>query len=179
MSSSGSRRSMPIGSRRNSIMALPSEPPRGAALTCRIASFLLVNAFVLSGVLSLAAPSGEIGSPPVPLKQTVLHHTWDVLHARGGDDSWGTIAAALDYAQKPHTPPLYTEIFFNRQIKFQYPPTALFAVAGMRLIDPARIRISDSYQGPRPTLDDMLGLFFIAMLALSTAALFELRLRQT
>src|SRR5262249_44546416 len=59
------------------------------------------------------------------------------------------------------------------------PPTALFAVAAMRLIDPGRIRIGDYYQGPRPSIDDMLGLFFIAMLALSTAALFELRLRQT
>jgi len=169
---------MPIGSRRNSIMALPSEPPRGAALTRRMAIFLLVNAFVLSGVLWLAAPSGEIGSPPVPLKQTVLHHTCDVLHARGGDDSWGTIAAALDYAQVPHTTPLYTEIFFNRQIKFQYPPTALFAVAGMRLIDPTRIRTEDFYSGPWPSLDDMLGIAFIALLALATAALFELRLRQ-
>ena len=49
----------------------------------------------------------------------------------------------------------------------------------MRLIDPTRIRIDDFYQGPWPSLDDMLGLAFIAMLALATAALFELRLRQT
>jgi len=160
-------------------MASPGDPPSCAALTRWMAIFLLINAFVLSGVLWLAAPTGEIGSPPVPLKQTVLHHTWDLLHARGGDDSWGIIAAALDYAQAPHTVPLYTEIFFNRQIKFQYPPTTLFAVAGMRLIDPTRIRIEDFYQGPWPSLDDMLGLAFIAMLALATAALFEIRLRQT
>src|SRR5262249_1745843 len=91
----------------------------------------------------------------------------------------GTTAAAPYSAAAPHTTPLYPKIFFNRQIKFQYPPTALFAVAGMRLIDPTRIRIDDFYQGPWPSLDDMLGLAFIAMLALATAALFELRLRQT
>ena len=48
-------------------MALPSEPPTGAALTRQMAIFLLLNAFVLSGVLWLAAPSGVIGSPPVGL----------------------------------------------------------------------------------------------------------------
>jgi alpha-1,2-mannosyltransferase len=157
----------------------PGHAPSCATLTRAMAIFLVLNAFVLSGVFWLVAPNGEVGSPPVALKETVLQHTWDLLHARGGDDSWGIISAALDYAQKPHTPPLYTEIFFNRQIKFQYPPTALFAVAGMRLIDPARIRLGDYYQGPMPSLDDMLGIAFIAMLALSTAALFELRLRQT
>ncbi len=144
-----------------------------------MAVFLVLNAFVLSGVLWLAAPAGEVGNPPVRVKETVLQHTWDVLHARGGDDSWGIISAALDYAQKPHTTPLYSEIFFNRHIKFQYPPTALFVVAGMRLIDPGRIRVDDNYQAPLPSLDDMLGIAFLAMLALSTAALFELRLRQT
>ena len=88
-------------------MTSPGDPPTCAALTRWMAIFLLLNAFVLSGVLWLAAPSGEIGSPPVPLKQTVLHHTWDLLHARGGDDSWGIIAAALDYGRAPHTTPLY------------------------------------------------------------------------
>jgi alpha-1,2-mannosyltransferase len=160
-------------------MAFSDRAPTCASLTRALAIVLVLNAFVFSGLLWLASPAGEVGNPPVRIKETVLNHTWDVLHARGGDDSWGIISAALDYAQKPHATPLYTEIFFNRHIKFQYPPTALFAVAGMRLIDPARIRVDDNYQSPPPSLDDMLGLVFLAMLAFATAALFELRLRQT
>ena len=144
-----------------------------------MAIFLILNAFVLNGALWLASPDREAGVPDTSLKETVLQHTWEVLNARGSDDSWGIIWAALDYARTPHTTPLYTEIFFYRQIKFQYPPTTLFSVAGMRLIDPQRIRISDDYMGPWPSLDDLAGIAFIAMLAFATAALFELRLRQT
>src|SRR5262245_38654840 len=166
----------------------PSGARTCTALTCSMAIFLVLNAFVLNGLLWLAAPDVKIDEPTTSvvlgtgeagLKETVLHHTWDVLHARGSDDSWGIISVALDYAQSPHTTPLYSEIFFNRHIKFQYPPTALFAVAGMRMIDPTRIRLDDFYKGALPSLDDILGVVFIALLALSTAALFELRLRQT
>src|SRR5262245_19077167 len=176
MSSSGSRRST---RRPSDGMTSSDRGPTCASLTRAMAVFLVLNAFVLSGLLWLAAPAGEVGNPPVRIKETVLNHTWDVLHARGGDDSWGIISAALDYAQKPHTTPLYTEIFFNRRIKFQYPPTALFALADMRLIDPTRIRVDDNYQSPPPSLDDLLGIAVLALLAFSTAALLELRLRQT
>lgn len=166
----------------------PSSPATCAALTRALAIFLFLNAFVLSGLLWFAAPADKAGSTATTvllgtgengLKETVLHHTWDVLQARGSDDSWSIISTAFDYAQSPHTTPLYTEIFFNRHIKFQYPPTALFAIGGMRLIDPARIRLDDFYKGPPPSLDDLLGIVFIALLAVSTAVLFELRLRQT
>src|SRR5262245_65878802 len=119
-------------------MSVSDKPPTCASLTRALAIFLALNAFVLSGLLWLVAPAGEVGNPPVRIKETVLNHTWDVLHGRGGDDSWGIISAALDYAQKPHATPLYTEIFFNRHIKFQYPPTALFASSCMRLIDQIR-----------------------------------------
>src|SRR5262245_14324300 len=176
MSSSGSRRST---RRPSDGMTSSDRGPTCASLTRAMAIFLLLNAVVLSALLWLAAPAGEVGNPPVRIKETVLNHTWDVLRARGGDDSWGIISAALDYAQKPHATPLYTEIFFNRHIKFQYPPTALFAVAGMRAIDPARIRVDDNYQSPPPSLDDLLGIAFLALLGFATAALFELRLRQT
>jgi len=166
--------------------SLPGGPPTCAALTRLMAVFLILNAFVLSGLLWLAVPqvkvSGQqvlLGSGENGLKETVLHHTWDVLHARGSDDSWSAIAVALDYAQSPRTTPLYTEIFFNRHIKFQYPPSTLLALAGMRLIDPARIRVDDFYKGPLPSIDDILGIAFVVLLALSTALLLELRLRQT
>ncbi|MEA2990636.1 MAG: alpha,2-mannosyltransferase, partial [Alphaproteobacteria bacterium] len=106
-------------------------------------------------------------------------HTWSLFHSQGGDDSWGNMAPALDYARSPHTTPLYGEIFFNRHIKFQYPPSALLALAGMRLLDPARIHESDFYRGPLPTIDQMISFAFIALMAVACAALLEVRLRQT
>src|ERR1700704_3362718 len=103
------------------------------ALTLGLALFLLVNAFVLNNVLRLVSP--------VYYSETVLNHTSDVLHAEGCDDSWGIMAYALQYEQSPHTTPLYTEIFFNQRLKFQYPPSSLFAVAGMLWLGgPALVR---------------------------------------
>src|SRR3990170_3685960 len=95
------------------------------ALTRALAIFFLLNAFVLNGLLWLATPP--------PLKETVFTHTLSVLRGEGGDDSWGPSASALDYVKSAHATPLYTEIFFNRGVRFQYPPPALFALAGMRL----------------------------------------------
>src|SRR5256885_3342371 len=92
------------------------------ALTLGLALFLLINAFALNNVLRLVSPNYY--------SETVLNHTSDVLHAEGCDDSWGIMAYALEYAQSPHTTPLYTEIFFNQRLKFQYPPSSLFAIAG-------------------------------------------------
>ena len=145
--------------------------PTCAALTRGLAVMLVLNALALSGILWLAAPAGY--------NETVLHHTWGVLTASGSDNSWSIIAIALDYVRSPHTTPLYTEIFFNRHIKFQYPPSALFALAAMQLIDPAWIRKDDFYAGALPSLDDLFGLAFVIVMALSTAALLEFRLRQT
>src|SRR5262245_1329946 len=169
--------SRPIGARTGA--ALMRRAQSCAALTRWMAIFLILNAFVLNGVLWFVTPDRDAGVPDTSLRETVLWHTWEVLNGRGSDDSWGIIWAAHDYARTPHQTPLYTEIFFYRQIKFQYPPTALFAVAAMRLIDPGRIRISDDYMGPRPSLDDIAAIAFMVMLALAAAAVLELRLRQT
>src|SRR5215471_19457072 len=97
-----------------------------------MALFLLFNALVLNGALWFFSPEGY--------KEIVLQHSVAVLHGDGLDDSWGIMSEALDYAQTPHATPLYSEIFFNRHVKFQYPPTALLAVSAMRDIDPARTK---------------------------------------
>jgi hypothetical protein len=166
---------------------MASTRPTCAALTGGMALALLLNAFALNALVWFASPPVETLSPATrvmlgagaDLKETVLHHTWRVLHAEGGDDSWGIMSIAYDYARSPHTTPLYSEIFFNRHIKMQYPPSALFVIAGLRAIDPARIHLNDNYAGPRPALDEAFGLLFLALTALVTAAMLELRLRQT
>ena len=141
-----------------------------ASVTYAMALFLLFNALVLNGALWFFSPEGY--------KEIVLQHSVAVLRGDGLDDSWGIMSEALDYAQTPHATPLYSEIFFNRHVKFQYPPTALLAISGMRLVDPERIRTNEFYAGPWPTLDVATSWIFMALMALATAAVLELRLRE-
>jgi alpha-1,2-mannosyltransferase len=141
------------------------------ALTLGLALFLLVNAFVLNNVLRLVSP--------VYYSETVLNHTSDVLHAEGCDDSWGIMAYALRYAQSPHTTPLYTEIFFNQRLKFQYPPSSLFAIEGMLWLGgPELVRTAECPDFAPASLNDVLGWVFILMSAISAAILLERGLRQ-
>src|SRR4030095_306940 len=141
------------------------------ALTLGLALFLLVNALAVNKLLPLVSPQYY--------SETVLHHSTDVLHAEGCDDSWGIMAYALKYAQSPHTTPLYTEIFFNQKLKFQYPPSSLFAVDAMlRVAGPDLVRTSECLDYELASLNDVLGWFFILMSALSAAILLERGLRQ-
>jgi len=142
------------------------------ALTWGLALFLLFNALALNGVLRLASPDYY--------RETVLNHTSDVLLAEGCDDSWGIMAFALKYAQSPHTTPLYTEIFFNQRLKFQYPPSSLFAIAGMLWLGgPELVRTAECPDFAPASLNDVLGWLFILMSAVSAAVLLERGLRQT
>jgi alpha-1,2-mannosyltransferase len=141
-----------------------------ASLTFAMALFFLLNALVFNGALWFFSPEGY--------KDGVLPHSVAVLRGDGLDDSWGIMSEALDYAQTPHATPLYSEIFFNRHVKFQYPPTALLAILGMRLVDKDRVRTNEFYAGPWPTLDVTTSWVFIALMALATAAVLELRLRE-
>ena len=50
----------------------------------------------------------------------------------GWADSWDPMIAALDWLQRSHEGKLYQSIFFQQQIKFQYPPTSLLPLAAMR-----------------------------------------------
>ena len=150
--------------------ARPSVRPSARALTRNLALFLLFNGLVLNGLLWLASPPGH--------RETVLHHSRDVFLGKGGDDSWGAMNFGLGHVESGSTTPLYSEIFFNRSVRFQYPPTALFVLAGMRWAGPDRMRTSDLQILPWPTINDALGWAFLLLTAAATAALFEQRLRQ-
>jgi len=142
-----------------------------AALTGALALFLLLNAFALNAV--------QWRLTPEPIRETVLEHSWDVIHLNGSDDSWGAMKDALDYLAHPGTLPLYSEIFFVREIRFQYPPSSLFALAGMlSLGGPDHVRTNEYREFPYPTLNDLIGLAFILMTAGASAALLEIGLRR-
>lgn len=136
-----------------------------------LAVFLLLNAFAFNGLLWLVSPE--------PYKETVLQHTFDVLRWRGCDDSWGVMSVSLKYVREHPDRPLYSEIFFERNLKFQYPPSSLFAIAGLEwLVGPEGIRTEECKVYDLPTINDVLGWFFIVMSAACATALLEIGLRR-
>lgn len=152
-------------------MAAQQSPIAPARVTFSLVLLLLAGSLAVSGAIWLAAPADY--------KETVLQHSWDVLRGRSGDDSWDPSAAALRQVRSGAAVPLYTEIFFKRGIRYQYPPSALFALASMEWIAPARTLIDDvRYAGPRPTINDMIGWLFLLLTAAATAALLEIGLRR-
>lgn len=149
----------------------PNARPSSAALTRGLAIVLLLNGLLLNGLIWTASPSG--------LKETVLQHSLDVLKIHGSDDSWGAMAIALEHVRSGDPSPIYRSVFFDRNVKFQYPPSSLFALMGMQAVaPPERVRTTDQDIYAWPTLNDAMALFFLALTAAAAATLLELRLRQ-
>lgn len=141
-------------------------------LTAGLWLFLLLGVLVPNVVLWAAAPA--------PYNETALHHTWDVLHGRSVDDSWGVMMSAVDYLKAtPDAGAVYSELFFNRGQRFQYPLSSLFALEGMLHVagvDYVRTNKHAIYQ--TLTINDALGWMFIALGFAATFALLERLLRQ-
>lgn len=142
------------------------------AFTWRLAFFFLFNIGIVNGLIWWLSPGG--------FQDTVLQQSWDVLRGVGGDDSWGPMAAALGYLSEPGEKPLYSTIFFDQGIKFQYPPSALFALEGMNLFGEDRVRTYDEmvFSG-FPPVNDIAGWAFLLVTAMSTAVLLEAGLRKS
>jgi alpha-1,2-mannosyltransferase len=135
------------------------------ALTLGLLAFFLVNAFLLNAILWSASPE--------PYRSTVLKDTWDLVRGQGGDDSWGAMQAALEHVAETPEAPLYAKVFFADNVRFQYPPSALFALSAMLAVAPERVQVDDAYDGPWPALNSLVGWIFIALTAISVAALLE------
>ena len=97
------------------------------ALTLGLLAFFLANAFLLNGLIWSASPE--------PHRTTVLKHSWDLLRGEGGDNSWGAMQVALDHVAEMPDTPLYSKVFFTDNFRFQYPPSALFALTAMLAVD--------------------------------------------
>ena len=145
--------------------------PSPARITLGLVLLLMLGSLALSGAIWLAMP--------VKYKDTVLRHTWDVLRAQSGDDSWDPSSHALAHVRSGTPAPIYAEIFFKKGIRYQYPPSALFALAAMEWIAPTRVVTDDQrYKGPRPSINDIAGWFFLLLTGGATAALLEIGLRR-
>lgn len=137
--------------------------------TWLLAFFALFNVIVVNGFTVWVSPGG--------LNDTVLPHSRGVLTGVSGDDSWGPMAAAREHIKEGDPAPLYAEIFFDQGIKFQYPPSALFALEAMMAFGEDRVRISDEMIFPDlPPVNDIIGWIVLAMAALCSAAILEFAL---
>ncbi len=153
------------------MMQRPFQPVTPARITALLAGFCFFSVFIVNGLLWLLSPAGY--------QETALSHTLDVFLARSGDDSWGPMALALEYLADPGPKPLYAALFFEGGIKFQYPPSALFALLAMLMAGPERVRISDDMTPAMwPAVNDLVGWGFILIMIGCTAALLELLLRR-
>jgi alpha-1,2-mannosyltransferase len=139
-------------------------------------TFWLAGIFLLCGLavnVSLASFS------PPGYAETTLDHTLGVLQGRSGDDSWGPMALALEYLEEVGTKPLYSALFFDIGIKYQYPPSALFALEGLMQFGPERVRIQDGITFENgPPINDFLGWACIAIITVAVWLILEISLRQ-
>lgn len=95
-------------------------------LTRRLALFVLASALLLNAAL---AALGE---------RTVLRDTQLFLRGVQGVDSWRPMMQAYAIAPAGAVHPLYQRLFFEQQVKFVYPPTALLLFRALELTLPER-----------------------------------------
>ena len=100
-------------------------PRRIGPLGLGLLAFALVNALLVP--LALARTPGAASAP------TVLHYASAALRGIALDDSWLPMRIALERLDAG-TPRLYEDVFFGRGIKFQYPPTSLLPLRGLRAL---------------------------------------------
>ncbi len=144
---------------------------KATTLTAGLWLFLLLGVLVPNAVLWAIAPA--------PYNETALHHTWDMLHGRSVDDSWGVMMSAVDYLKAPSAEGVYTELFFNRGQRFQYPLSSLFALEGMlKIAGVDYVRTNKHIVYETLTINDVLGWMFIALGFIATFVLLERMLRQ-
>jgi hypothetical protein len=104
-------------------------------LTRRLLAFFLLNAVVLNVVLIFLFATSW--------KETVVYESFIFLHRTGmtvlqreiqyqGMDSWRPMIWADEYLQSNGKEPLYDKIFFESNIKFQYPPSSLLIVRALK-----------------------------------------------
>jgi hypothetical protein len=87
--------------------------------------------------------------------------------------------SAVDYLKAPGPVPVYSELYFNRGQRFQYPLSSLFALEGMlQVAGVDYVRTNKHAIYATLTINDALGWVFIALGAAATLALLERSLKE-
>ncbi len=88
--------------------------------------FVLVNGFAVN----LALPR----LPWQPQYMTTLTYSSSFANRIAHADSWKAMRTALFYTDEPRTKPLYTAVYFDNNVRFQYPPSSLLVLDALRAI---------------------------------------------
>jgi alpha-1,2-mannosyltransferase len=92
-------------------------PSRPARVTLALGALALVQGLVLPAALHYGLRT--------PKEETVVFDTEQFLKRSQREDSWKPLDAARAYVDSRPGERLYEDVFFDRQIKFQYPPSSL------------------------------------------------------
>ena len=93
----------------------------------------LLTFAALNLLLGNLLPVVWLGTPP---EETTLHHTRGFLHREAWVDSWQPMIAASEYLERGARAPVYSTLFFERKIEFQYPLSALLPLSAVELAVP-------------------------------------------
>jgi alpha-1,2-mannosyltransferase len=94
----------------------------------RFALVLLLFALGNGLLINWALP--HLPSPP---RVTTLDYTGAFFRHGGLSDSWRPMRTALHYTDQGHEKPLYTALYFENNVRFQYPPSCLLVFELLRL----------------------------------------------
>ncbi len=108
----------------------------------RYRRLVLIGLFILFAVVACNLAARAL------VTESTRKHTveWLVHPGKAWADSWDPMLAAFDWLKEPHDGTLYQSVFFEEQIKFQYPPTSLLPLAALeRLgITPSQHLLNDA-----------------------------------
>jgi len=86
--------------------------------------FALLNALVINACLA--------SLPVVPRYTTTLDYSRAFFERAADSDSWKAMRTALFYVDTPRAKPLYTAVYFDNNVRFQYPPSSLLPLEALR-----------------------------------------------
>ncbi|MCH7867944.1 MAG: DUF2029 domain-containing protein [Myxococcales bacterium] len=93
--------------------------------------FVIANGLVINWALPRL--------PWQPQQVTTLDYTKAFIEQGAHADSWKAMRTALFYTDEPRNKPLYSALYFDNNVRFQYPPSSLLilkALRGTGLADP-------------------------------------------
>ncbi|MDP6977202.1 MAG: glycosyltransferase family 87 protein [Myxococcota bacterium] len=96
----------------------------------RAAWLLLVFVLVNSFAVNLALPR----LPWQPQFMTTLTYSSSFVNHIAHSDSWKAMRTALFYTDEPRKKPLYSAVYFDNNVRFQYPPSSLLVLEALRAI---------------------------------------------
>lgn len=162
------------------LRALDSAPagglPRGGAdgIETRRRNRFAVGT-LLGALFLLSGPGADVvqyGWVPAGINHSTLANLRRVVTGAMGADSWAPMHAALKAAGAPGKGGIYQQIFFEHQVKFQYPPSSLLPVAALDWI-----RGPASRERQRDRLLNGVTRIAYFLTVAATVALLDLRLR--